>query len=574
VRGDRGISATWLALSACLWFAASAATLSGAYAQLIPSTVAPGRERFQFEGQPTPRAEPAGPRVNLLSTVAPEGADKIKLVIRAVEIEGATVFTPEQLKPLYQGLIGQTVSLLAVYDLAQRITAKYGAAGYVLSRAIVPPQDLASGGATVRIQVVEGYVDKVVWPPALSSYRDYFTYYAQKIIADRPSNVRTIERYLLLAGDLPGLKFSTSLKASEANPNAATLFVEVTEKHVDALARVDNRGTPQRGPLEYLATVTANNLFGQQDALTVTYASVDPSRELIYVGGGYRQVLTAEGLAAFVNASDGFGRPGTEQLEQIRFKTKTSYVDSGLSYPVIRARESNLTLTALVFGSDSSSIALDKPFNDDRLRGGRFKVDADMADPWRGINLFNLTVSQGVNGLGATENGNPLASRADGRVDFTKIEMLATRIQPLGGPFSLYLAAYGQFSGTSLLTPEQCSYGGRFFGRAYDPSQLLADSCIMGNGELRFDIPTYWQQNFPAYYQLSQAQLYAFVDGADMYDHVPDVVGTPKWLTAASVGGGLRLGWLTNVSADFTVAKAVSGPRNDTRGFFSVTAKY
>jgi hemolysin activation/secretion protein len=549
--------------------------LSGAYAQVIPSTVAPGRERFQFEGQPTPRAEPAGPRVNLPSTVAPEGADKIKLVIRAVKIEGATVYTPEQLKPLYQALIGQTVSLLAVYDLAQRITAKYGVDGYVLSRAIVPPQDLPPRGATVHIQVVEGYVDKVVWPPAASHYRDYFSYYAAKIIADRPSNVRTIERYLLLAGDLPGLKFSTSLKASETNPNAATLFVEVVEKHVDALVRLDNRGTSARGPLEYLASLTANNVFGQHDALTVTYAGVNPAEELQYLAIGYRQVLTAEGLAAFVNASDGFGRPGTQQLELLQFKTRTSYVDSGLSYPVIRSRENNLTLTGLVFGSDSvSDTNVAMPFNDDRLRGGRFKVDADSADALRGVNLFNVTVSQGIDGFGSTQNGNPVASRADGRVDFTKIEMLATRTQPLGGPFSLYLAGYGQFSGTSLLTPEQCSFGGRFFGRAYDPSEILADSCAMGNAELRFDIPTYWQQNFPAYYQLSQAQLYMFGDGADMYDHVPDVMGAPKWVTAASIGGGLRLGWLTNVTADFTVAKAVSGPRNDTRGFFSVTARY
>ena len=34
--------------------------------------------------------------------------------------------------------------------------------------------------------------------------------------------VDTIERYVLLAGDLPGLKFTTSLKASPKNPNAAT----------------------------------------------------------------------------------------------------------------------------------------------------------------------------------------------------------------------------------------------------------------------------------------------------------------------------------------------------------------
>ena len=40
--------------------------------------------------------------------------------------------------PLYADLIGHDISLAAVYDIAQRITAKYGADGYVLSRAVVP----------------------------------------------------------------------------------------------------------------------------------------------------------------------------------------------------------------------------------------------------------------------------------------------------------------------------------------------------------------------------------------------------------------------------------------------------
>ena len=38
---------------------------------------------------------------------------------------------------------------------------KYGADGYVLSRAIIPSQDLDPAGAVVRLQVVEGYVDQV-----------------------------------------------------------------------------------------------------------------------------------------------------------------------------------------------------------------------------------------------------------------------------------------------------------------------------------------------------------------------------------------------------------------------------
>jgi hemolysin activation/secretion protein len=551
--------------AACLWLAAGVSFFSSAFAQVIPPSVQPGRERFLFAQPPTPQAQPVGPRVSLPGTVAPEGAEKIQLKILDVHIEGATVYRPEELRLLYMDMIGHEVALSAVYDLAQRITAKYGIDGYVLSRAIVPPQNLTKGGAVIRIQVIEGYVDKVVWPESLARFRDFFSYYAARIIADRPSNVRTIERYLLLAGDLPGLKFSTSLKASETNPNAATLLVEATYKPVDAMARVDNRGTPQRGPLQQLGSVTANNLLGAHDALTFTYAGVVPTRELTYWAANYREVLTAEGLAAFADVSYGYGHPGTPQLELLQYQTRTLYSDGGLSYPLIRTREKNLTLSGLFFASDSVSDVFGFPFNKDFIRGTRIKADADMADAWRGVNQFNVTVSQGINGLGSSQNGNPLASRLSGRVDFTKVEGTASRTQSLFGPVSLYLSGYGQYSTTSLLTPEQCSFGGRFFGRAFDPSQLLADSCYMGTGELRYDLPVFWQ--------VSQAQLYAFTDGAEMFTREPGF-GVPSWTTGSSAGGGVRLGWLSYMNADLSVARALDGPRNDTRFFFAVTAKY
>src|SRR5262249_49362856 len=154
--------------------------------------------------------------------------------------------------------------------------------GYVLSRAIVPPQELTPGGATIRIQIVEGYVDRVEWPAALSQYLNFFSYYTERIIADRPANVRTLERYLLLAGDLPGLKFKNTLKPSPTNPAAATLVVEVVEKPIDVLARLDNRGTKARGPLEYYGSITFNNMMRIHDAFTIAYAGVPDTRELQY----------------------------------------------------------------------------------------------------------------------------------------------------------------------------------------------------------------------------------------------------------------------------------------------------
>ncbi len=536
-----------------------------AMAQAIPPSEQPGRERQRFIQPQAPLARPAGPAVTLPSTIAPNGAEKVFLRVRGVRVTGSTVYSAAELAPLYADLIGRRVSLAAIYALAQRITAKYGNDGYVLSRAVVPPQQLDPKGAVVHLKIVEGYIDKVEWPSGLSRYRDFFTDYATKITAERPVNIRTIERYLLLAGDLPGLKFSSSLRPS-AETGASVLVVEVTEKPIDANAHVDNRGTAARGPFEYYGSATLNNMLGWQEALTLTYAGVVPLKELNYAAADYRQVLNSEGLAFFADFSDAWGTPGTVSLEELQYRTLGPYGDAGLSYPVIRSREHNLTLSSQFYASNSESDVLGAPFNDDRLRGIRARVDSDFADDLQGINQVYAIFSQGIEGLGSTENGNPLASRAVGTVNFTKVEGYAGHTQPLPANFSAYAAAYGQYAFEPLLVPEQCGFGGRYFGRAFDPSQILGDSCIEATGELRYDF-----RSLP--WQLSQAQLYAFSDWGDLYT-LQAAVGTPAVVDAASVGAGLRLGWANHFNADLSVAEGVAGPPEGWRFFFIVTANY
>ena len=250
---------------------------TAAVAQLIPGrdvisgSNLPGQERQRFETPPAARAQPRGPVIALPSTVAPAGAESVKLVVRAVQVTGSTVYKPEDFEPLYADLIGHEVSLQAIYDLAQRITARYGRDGYVLSRAVIPPQNLVAAGATVRIQVIEGYVDRVVWPEKLLAYpiyRKFFAEYEAKIVADRPVNIRTLERYLLLLGDLPGFKVSTKLQPSKTQLAASTLVVEVVEKPVDLNARVDNHGSKARGPGEFYGAATFNNLLRRMSRST------------------------------------------------------------------------------------------------------------------------------------------------------------------------------------------------------------------------------------------------------------------------------------------------------------------
>src|SRR5215472_12976509 len=145
---------------------------------VVPSSVQPGREQQRFIEPTPPLSQPGGATISLPSTVAPKGAEHILVKVRAVHITGATVYRGDAFAPLYADMVGREVTLAAIYDLAQRITTKYGNDGYVISRAIVPPQELDPNGATVEIQVIEGYVDKVEWPPELGRFRDFFSYYA------------------------------------------------------------------------------------------------------------------------------------------------------------------------------------------------------------------------------------------------------------------------------------------------------------------------------------------------------------------------------------------------------------
>ena len=415
------------------------------------------------------------------------------------------------------------------------------------------------------------------WPKELSRFRDFFSYYTARITAERPANIHTIERYLLLAGELPGFKFKNSLKPSPTHQGAATLIVEgVLFSPVDANGRIDNRGPRGQGPFELLGSMTINNLLHMHDAVTVTYAGPFETQELKYVYGQYSQVLVPEGLVWFIDGSNGWGRPGTLELQALNYHTKSTVFETGFTYPILRTRERNLSLTGLWFMSHNEGVIFDTPTLPpstlDRLRGFRLKTNADWADPLMGINQVNVTVSQGLQSFGSTDNGQPLASRLNGRVDFSKLEATLTRVQQLPANFSILGAAYGQLAGTPLLNPELCGYGGRVFGRAYDPSELVADECVEALGELRLDLPV--ASLMPSFLAkpLTQVQLYGFSDWGSLHNLAPDVL-TPRNLNAASAGGGLRLGWFDLFTADLSADKAVEGPRNDWRFFFVLSAK-
>ncbi len=73
-----------------------------AVAQVIPPGAQPGRERERFTEPTAPRAQP-GTVITLPSTVAPAGAEGIRLTVSRVVITGATVYSEADLAPALRG---------------------------------------------------------------------------------------------------------------------------------------------------------------------------------------------------------------------------------------------------------------------------------------------------------------------------------------------------------------------------------------------------------------------------------------------------------------------------------------
>ena len=102
-------------------------------------------------------------------------------------------------------------------------------------------------GAVVRIEVVEGYIDKVEWPPQLSRYRDFFTIYAAKITARAAGQYPHDRALSAPRGRSAGTEIFEQPEAVHAKPAPSILVVDVAEKPIAALGRKLTTAGRRRG---------------------------------------------------------------------------------------------------------------------------------------------------------------------------------------------------------------------------------------------------------------------------------------------------------------------------------------
>ena len=555
MKRSRNMRSNPIGLTACV--AVLFASSFGAFAQTVPGGVEAGRIAGRFDTATTPSVQARAVQ-GLESTIPPAQAAAITLKLDGVNIVGSTVYSSGALSGFYSELVGKTVTLAQVFEIAAAVTAKYGQDGYILSRAIVPPQALDPNGATIQIQIIEGYVDDVRWPSETRVGQQFLQGYGARITAQRPLNVETLERYLLLANDIPGAQFQSNLVASETISGASDLVVTVEEDPVSGYVSLDNHGVEASGPWQLTFGGSLNNYFGLNEQLRGSITLAGPSEaggtELQYLSFGYDQILNNEGLTFFLDGNVSRGAPGTAALIALDYRTEGLNVSTGLTYAFIKTREQSLTGTIAFDWRNSQSYNLGALATEDRLRIIRAELAYENADEKGGQNQVTLAFSKGIDGLGSTDNANPLASRTPGVVDFTKLTFDAARTQQLSDGFSLYAHAFGQWSPDPLLSSQECGFGGRSFGGGFDSSIITGDSCFMASLELRKDaaVPDSMSD------WVDYAQFFGFADYGKIWNVTPPL-GTPAQDAGGSVGLGIRFGG-GQFSTEMAVTRVITTP--------------
>lgn len=551
----------------------------GALAQTIPPALDPGVIQRQFEPEPTPRPPVAPPVVpELAPGIVPPEAEAIRFTLLAVEPDGGTVYAEAELRPLWAELLGQEISLADVFRLAEQLTARYRNDGYILSRALVPPQEISDG--TVRLRIIEGYVDRVIiegepLPDAQLRAK------ADRITASRPLRNDVLERNLLLLNELPGLSVDSLLRPSPDVPGAAELVLVPSLERISSDVGFSNRGNRFTGPLELSAGVRANNLLGRFDR-TQLRGFVNPASpaQLHVLAAEHGQPLGTDGTELTFFGSAVWTEPGSlDDGDEVDGTSQSASL--AISHPLVLTRQQRFEVRAelglLNSNTDVTNPDIQIPDDSakDRIRTLRLGGAWDFADRWTGITSVAGTLNQGLDVLGASSSGDDELSREAGKSDFTAIAVEASRLQSLGGGWSFFLAAKGQYAFDSLLVSETFDFGGEAFGRAYDSSELTGDHGIAARLELRYGqlLGRPW---------LLSVQPFVSADFGAIWNRDSDEEGVDSSADAASVALGLRFDLTQRISGSIEVAQPLTrSPTIDRddgkkrpRGFFRLNATF
>ncbi len=541
-----------------------------ANAVVVPNAARPEVIQRQLKDEQRP-AVSSKPLITIQDQEGKEIKGNVNFELKEVQFDGTAQLNTAELKPFYQDKIGKRITLGELNKIANDITSYYRNKGFILTRAVVPPQRINKGIAKIRI--IEGFVSDVQLKGDVGSPDSVLYKYAEKIKASKPLNAQTLERYLLLMEDLPGVEARAVLQPSPTVPGASQIIVNIKRDMLQgSAAQINNRGTRFLGQTQANAILAGNNIMGfdEQTAIRFMTTPFEPE-ELKYVGAHHEMQLGSEGTKLRFDGNYVKTEPG-HTLEDFDVEGENYTVSASVSHPIIRSRQDNWFVNSDFYIGRSNLTTLGANIYQDNVRVLTTGTSYDFVDSYNAVNRFEGNFSKGFNWFATNDSFDH--SRNGGKSSFEKFTANITRIQPVYGSWSISTAVDGQYSLDPLLSSEEYAIGGLRFGSAYDPAEISGDSGIAGRLELQYN-NTLNDIYLPGY------QAYGFYDVGKVWNRNIVAASESKDESLASTGLGVRLNITEAVTGDmelaFPLTRKVAANGEDgsaPRFFFNLQYRY
>jgi hemolysin activation/secretion protein len=474
--------------------------------------------------------------------------------VTSVDVEGVTAYPKGEIEQLTTGLVGPVVPLPKIDAARQAILQRYRANGYVLTTVSA---NLDKDGR-LRFVVTEGRIASVKLDGDIGPAGTQVLRFLERLTEKQPIDSVTLERYLLLAQDVPGVSLRAVLEPSTDTPGALNLIAQVSRQKVSGLATMDNRAFNETGPIEFLGVLDANSFTEFGEKTEFSYYHTFPNSQ------NFGQIseeafLGGSGLKGKVYGGYGPTVP-TGSLGQQGYNGTTGVFGASLSYPVIRSRQQTLN-TTLFFDALDSNISIAPQgtrtqASYDALRVMRASADYALSDLWLGaersaINAVTVRLSQGMKLLGASTNGiSQTSPRTGEQTGFFKINFEASRTQTLFAPWQgatvgVMELLTGQWSPNILPPAEQFYLGGYRFTRGYYAGQVPGDKALAATTELQLNT-SFETTVFHESFDIAQ-QFYVFYDWGETWQNL----ASDHAAMINSAGGGVRTQLTRYVEVDF-----------------------
>lgn len=498
----------------------------------------------------TPRVQPGLPALPTgpLANTAPEQP----VAVTGVAVEGVSVYPSTEIDALVEGLVGPAVPLRQIEDRRLALVRKYRDGGYPL----VSVQATRGSDGMLRFVVFEGHIAEIKLDGDIGPAGTQVLRFLRRLTELRPIDADSLERWLLLAQDVPGVGLQAVLRPSDTEPGALTLIARVQRSAYAVTLSADNRAYQLTGPWQGLALLDLNSFtsLGERTQISL-FHSVNSTQ--IFGQVATEMFVGASGLRVRLYAGAGNTQP-SGFLQQVGYNGTTTIAGVQVSYPLIRARQQTLSLVANLDALDSvvdtglpggpSSVA-----SKDSVRVLRAGADYALQDLWIGetrpaVNGISVRVSHGFSGFGASANTSTPA-RIGEQFNFTKVTGEISRNQTLFTPWtgvsiSLLGLATGQGSGNVLPPVEKFFLGGSRFTRGYYSGEVSGDSGVALTAELQLTT-SYNVTVFGEQFEIG-TQYYLFYDYGQTWQNQK----TDPNVTLRSAGLGLRLSLTQHLELD------------------------